>query len=87
MVNVKIFERMPSPTHPSGRWGYLANLFVDPSVRGEGIGAALVQAAVDCAHDQGLVRLVLSPSELSVPLYRRLGFRAADELMVHPLVD
>ena len=50
--------------------------------RGDGIGAALVQAAVDSAHDEGLARLVLSPSELSTPLYGRLGFRAAHELMV-----
>jgi GNAT superfamily N-acetyltransferase len=86
MVNIKVFERMPSPTSSSRRWGYLANLFVDPDVRGDGIGAALVQAAVHCARDEGLARLVLSPSELSTPLYSRLGFRAADELMVHPLV-
>jgi hypothetical protein len=25
MVNVKIFERMPSPERPASRWGYLAN--------------------------------------------------------------
>jgi hypothetical protein len=29
-----------------------------------------------------LVRVVLSPSERSIPLYRRAGFRAADELLV-----
>jgi GNAT superfamily N-acetyltransferase len=47
MVNVKLFERMPSPIAPAGRWGYLANLFVVPSARGAGIGSRLVEAAVD----------------------------------------
>jgi GNAT superfamily N-acetyltransferase len=85
MVNVKMFERMPSPGQMASRWGYLANLFVDPEVRGGGIGGALVQAVIDFASAQRLVRLVLSPSMLSFPLYARLGFRPADELMVHPL--
>lgn len=87
MVNVQVFERMPSPNGRPSRWGYLANLFVAPPGRGRGAGTALVQAAVDDARADGLARLVLSPSELSTPLYGRLGFRKADELMVHPLVD
>ncbi|MCU1600348.1 MAG: hypothetical protein JWO22_1057 [Frankiales bacterium] len=85
MVNVKLFERMPSPGKPARRWGYLANLFVEPEARGQGVGASLVQAAIDFAQHHDLVRLVLAPSELSVPLYRRLGFRSANELMVLPL--
>jgi GNAT superfamily N-acetyltransferase len=85
MVNVKMFERMPSPGQTASRWGYLANLFVDPEVRGGGTGGALVQAAIDFARAQRLVRLVLAPSTLSFPLYTRLGFTRADELMVHPL--
>ncbi|MCU1623524.1 MAG: acetyltransferase [Frankiales bacterium] len=85
MVNVKLFERMPSPAEPGSRWGYLSNLFVLPAVRGGGTGSALVQAVIDFAQMQRLVRLVLSPSAKSVPLYGRLGFRPADELMVHLL--
>lgn len=84
MVNLKLFERMPSPGS-AAQWGYLANLFVLPEHRGEGIGAALVQAVVTWSQAAGLVRLVLSPSEASVSLYERLGFREAHELSVHPL--
>jgi GNAT superfamily N-acetyltransferase len=60
MVNVKLFERMPSPSAPPSRWGYLANLFVAPPARGAGIGSRLVEAAVDrasgssCRHPSSL---------------------------------
>ena len=85
MVNVKLFLRMPSPASAPTRWGYLANLFVLPSARGNGIGSDLVRAAVARARVEGLARLVLSPSDRSVTLYGRLGFRSAHELLVHPL--
>jgi GNAT superfamily N-acetyltransferase len=82
MVNLKVFERMPSPGAPSSRWGYLANLFVLPAARGHGLGAELVKALLRRADDADLVRVVLSPSEESRPLYARHGFVSADELLV-----
>ena len=87
MVNLKIFDRMPAPDRPVSRWGYIANLFVIPSRRGGGVGSSLVAAVVDRARAEGLVRLVLSPSELAVPLYRRHGFRPATDLLLLPLGD
>jgi GNAT superfamily N-acetyltransferase len=85
MVNVKLFDRMPSPDRPVSRWGYLANLYVAPDRRGDGIGSALVAAVVERARSEGLVRLVLSPSEQAIPLYRRHGFRPATDLVLLPL--
>lgn len=85
MVNLKVFNRMPSPDRPAGRWGYLANLFVAPTRRGNGVGASLVAAAVDRARSEALVRVVLSPSEPSIPLYTRHGFRPAVDLLLLPL--
>jgi GNAT superfamily N-acetyltransferase len=85
MVNLKLFERMPSPDRRASRWGYLANLFVVPTHRGNGVGTSLLAAVVDQARADRLVRLVLSPSELSIPLYVRQGFRPADDLLLLPL--
>ena len=82
MVNLKLFDRMPSPDRPASRWGYLANLFVDPRHRGSGVGSSLVGAVVNRARAAGLVRVVLSPSELAVPLYGRHGFRPASDLLL-----
>ncbi len=84
-VSALLYRRMPSVVNRSSGWAYLGNLFVLPGSRGEGVGESLVTAVTDWAREHDLARVVLSPSERSVPLYRRLGFREADELLVLPL--
>ncbi|AUN41542.1 GNAT family N-acetyltransferase [Tsukamurella tyrosinosolvens] len=82
MVTLHEYRRMPMPGADPSAWGYLGHLFVLPAARREGAGRLLVEAVQRAARDRGYRRLVLSPSAESVPLYRRTGFRAADELMV-----
>jgi GNAT superfamily N-acetyltransferase len=84
-VSALLYRRMPSAARPWSGWAYLGNLFVRAEHRGAGTGEALVDAVVDWARDLHLSRVVLSPSQRSVPLYRRMGFREADELLVLPL--
>ena len=76
---------MPRPGIPSGRWGYIGNVFVLAAHRNRQIGAQLLDAAVAEARTRRYARLVLSPSPRSVPLYRRAGFVPADSLLVLPL--
>ena len=85
MVNLVHFERMPRPGRDPGRWGYLGNMFVVPEHRRSGVGAMLLAAVLEHAAAAGLERLVLSPSEASVPFWRRSGFVNADELLVYRL--
>ncbi len=81
MVNLKLVERMPAAQDERTRWGYLCNLFVSPGHRANGVGGSLLAALLVAARDQGLVRVVLSPSEESVPLYHRHGFTGAHGLL------
>ncbi|WP_280384021.1 GNAT family N-acetyltransferase [Nocardia wallacei] len=85
MVNLAIFERMPRPGRPGSRWGYLANAFVLAEHRGRGIGAALLDAVITHAQDRGCARIVLSPTERSVPFYRRAEFGPATMLLARTL--
>lgn len=87
MVNLAIFTRMPKPrsrgaTGPARRWGYVANVYVDPGLRNRGIGRALLDEVVAHAEAAGLARLVLSPSQRSVSFYERAGFGPATSLML-----
>jgi GNAT superfamily N-acetyltransferase len=89
MLNLLVFTRMPSPrragaTPRAAQWGYVANVYVDPVHRDRGAGSALLSAAVDHADGHGFARLVLSPSERSVPVYERAGFAPATSLMLRP---
>ena len=83
MLNLLVFTRMPRPGQPrDSRWGYLANFFVRPEHRNGGLGSRMLAACTSYADDHGFVRVVLSPSERSVPLYARGGFEPATSLMV-----
>ncbi|NUU30061.1 GNAT family N-acetyltransferase [Arthrobacter sp. C9C5] len=82
MLNLLIFERMPKPGKPPSRWVYLGNVYVLPDFRNAGIGAQLVQTAVEFSQGINAARMVLSPSPASRTFYARLGFQPADELSV-----
>jgi GNAT superfamily N-acetyltransferase len=82
MMNLAVYERMPKPGRALSRWGYLGNVFVRVGYRNRGIGGQLVSAAFNYADENGFARVVLSPSERSIPLYVRAGFGPADALMV-----
>jgi GNAT superfamily N-acetyltransferase len=82
MMNLAIFERMPQPGRAAGTWGYLANAFVLAAYRDRGIGSLLLDALLAHADESGYVRVVLRPSDRSVPFYQRAGFAADNELMV-----
>jgi GNAT superfamily N-acetyltransferase len=82
MMNLAIYERMPRPGRALSRWGYLGNVFVLAAYRNRGIGSRLVGAALNYADENGFVRVVLSPTERSIPLYDRAGFGPADALML-----
>jgi GNAT superfamily N-acetyltransferase len=81
-MNLMVFDRMPRPGRPPGRWGYLGNAFVLAGQRNQGIGRQLLDAVLGYAAGHRFARVVLSPSERSIPFYRRAGFRSADELLV-----
>ncbi len=81
-VNLAVFERMPRPGRATGRWGYLGNAFVLAPYRNQGIGSQLLGAVLGYAREHHFARVVLSPSEKSIPFYRRAGFGPADVLMV-----
>lgn len=81
MVNAAIFERMPRPGRRTGRWAYVANVWVDPAHRRRGVGTLMMHQAIAWCREEGMDRIVLNPSAMSVPMYRALGFRPADDLM------
>jgi GNAT superfamily N-acetyltransferase len=85
MVNLTVFERMPRPGQPPSRWGYLGNAYVRPEWRSRGIGTALLDALLAYARAEGYARILLAPSEPSVPFYRRAGFGPADTLLLRSL--
>jgi GNAT superfamily N-acetyltransferase len=82
MMNLAVFERMPRPGRVPSRWGYLGNAFVLAAYRNQGIGGQLIHAVLSYADENSFARVVLSPSERSIPFYKRAGFGPANELLL-----
>ncbi len=84
MLNLLVFTRMPKPgvAHVRTQWGYVANAYVMKAHRDSGWGTRLMDACIAHATEQNFTRLVVSPSEQSIPLYERAGFAPATSLMV-----
>ena len=80
-ANLQVFERMPRPGLPDARWAYVANVWTAPEHRRRGVGRLLMGDVLGWCREEGMERVVLNPSEVSLPLYRGLGFRPADDLM------
>ena len=55
--------------------GYINQLYVLKAFRNRKLGTALVQRAHVFATELGLKQLALIPSDMAIPLYRRLGYR------------
>ena len=64
------------PDHPQGA-AHLVSMWVAPEARRQGVGSALVEAVVQWARGEGVMRLLLDVSELNEPaiaFYARKGF-------------
>jgi len=58
------------------------NVYVPPSCRGQGFGAALTAAAVDAGRAAGARAACLEATDLGLPVYRKMGFRRVDDYVV-----
>lgn len=67
-------QEMPSPDNPSGRCGYLMNIYVRPEYRHQGHAREIVEWLMKQASDWGADKIWLEASEDGRPLYETLGF-------------
>jgi ribosomal protein S18 acetylase RimI-like enzyme len=77
----------PDPERPRPDAGYLASLYVDPSVAGQGVGRALLDDAVEKMAAAGRARLTLwvfGGNHRARNLYERAGFTATGERRTDP---
>lgn len=72
----------PVPHNPLGTTrGYLLNVYVDPDYRRRGLAQALLKMCMAEARQSGIRVLSLHASDEGRPLYERLGFAPANEML------
>ena len=81
-VGLMVLDWPPHPLHPEqGRRGYVLNVYVEPSHRGQGIGKALMHAAEAEFAARGIAFQVLHATDAGRSLYARMGWTAPDNEM------
>lgn len=66
-----------------GRRGYIYHTAVKPECRGQGIGKALVQAAMEALREEGISKVALvafARNEAGNAFWERMGFTRRDDL-------
>ena len=80
-VWLQLIEKLPNPVEEPELHGYISNLYVQPALRGAGVGSALLERCLQECDGQGVDAVVLWPTPKSRGLYERHGFSVRDDLM------
>lgn len=81
-VWLQVVDKLPNPGSEPEVHGYITNFYVRPACRGSGAGSRLLAAALARCRALEVDSVFLWPTERSVPLYERHGFRRATTMLV-----
>ena len=73
---------VPNLTHRARPWAVIENVIVNESIRGRGVGTALLEHLIDLARVSGCYKVQLHSGKQRVDahrLYRRVGFAPVAE--------
>lgn len=74
-------DELPSPDNPSGKCGYLMNIYVRSDFREHGIGHEIVKILIEEAEKIGCGKIYLETTQIGRSLYESLGFRDLPDMM------
>ncbi|MBT2555543.1 GNAT family N-acetyltransferase [Arthrobacter sp. ISL-5] len=78
---VAYFDRVPTAQALERTSAELQSLYVVPFARNTGVGARLIDAALNAARDSGAERITVHSSERAVTAYVRAGFSSSAQFM------
>lgn len=67
-------QKPPVPSNPSGREGYIMNMYTRPCWRGQGLAGEIVAGLCAFARERGVTWVRLNASVAGRPVYERAGF-------------
>lgn len=78
---VCLTEELPSPDNPTGKCGYLMNIYVRDKYRQHGIAHKIVKRLVEEAKLRNCRKIYLETTVEGRPVYESLGFRDLPDIM------
>jgi len=76
---IVFYEFPPTYTNKSGKKADITNMYTKESYRGQGIATKLLTKLVAEAKTAGIIKIWLGASKLGRPVYKKFGFKEADE--------
>ncbi len=67
-------------TAKARRYGYLWGIYVSPSARQRGVGAALTKQCIEALRDDDCTHAFLHAAPMGIGIYERLGFESTNEM-------
>ncbi len=61
--------------NPSGRWGFILNMYTVPEFRKRGVARAILDKLIETGLQQGLTAFELLATKEGQPVYEKAGFR------------
>ena len=77
---LQLVSKLPNPATERECHAYISNVYVTPAARG-GVGARLLQTALDWASSHDVDRVILWPTPRSRTLYERHGFGVSGNVL------
>ncbi|RHW35003.1 GNAT family N-acetyltransferase [Lysinibacillus yapensis] len=78
---VQFISFPPSFQNPSGRRGYILNMYTHPNYRKQGLAKKLLNLCIEEARQRNVYHLFLISSEMGKPVYKKYGFSENDIYM------
>lgn len=81
-IGLMTIDWPPHPLHPQDdRRGYILNLYVEKSHRGQGLAKRLMEKADKAFEARGVQYAILHPTDMAKPIYEKLGWKTSGEMV------
>ena len=71
---ISYYRVMPTYHNPTGRKGYIMNMYTRPEYRRKGIAFHTLELLIEDAQEKGIVSVSLEATSAGYPLYEKYGF-------------
>lgn len=86
-VMVSYYQIIPTLANPTGKAGYIVNVYTKQEYRRQGIATQLLNRILEDAKERNVGKLYLSATDMGKPVYEKLGFETLTRDMVYKLFE
>ncbi len=84
---ISYYQILPTLSNPSGKCGYVQNVYTCPEYRRKGIATRLLNRMLEDARDHNVGRVYLSATDMGKPVYQQLGFEPLTNDMAYQIAQ